>query len=202
MRRSSNNLLPLVALATLRTSMPTSVIRVAVVALALPLASAGWSSRHHIRKSPPPPAPFPPPPPPLYDWSTDDVADFVSDLGFNGTTFAQENIGGVELAELVTEHDQALSSRGPKAAEEVLQDLIPPGRAARRTLIGHARELLRIAKLRGTSSGDSGLNVHRAETAEPPTVHIEVATAPVAAVAAPATAALAADAVVAEAKPA
>ena len=130
------------------------------------------------------------------------MADFVSDLGFNGTTFAQENIGGVELAELVTEHDQALSSRGPKAAEEVLQDLIPPGRAARRTLIGPARELLRLAKLRGTSSGDSGLNVHRAETAEPPTVHIEVATAPVAAVAAPATAALAADAVVAEAKPA
>ena len=179
-----------------------SVMRVAVVVLALPLASAGWSSRHHIRKSPPPPAPFPPPPPPLYDWSTDDVADFVSDLGFNGTAFAQENIGGVELAELVTEHDQALSSRGPKAAEEVLQDLIPPGRAARRTLIGHARELLRIAKLRGTSSGDSGLNVHRAETAEPPTVHIEVATAPVAAVAAPATAAAAADAVVAEATPA
>ena len=181
--------------------MPTPVIRVAVLVFA-PLASAGWSSRHHIRKSPPPPAPFPPPPPPLYDWSTDDVADFASDLGFNGTAFAQENIGGVELAELVTEHDQALSSRGPKAAEEVLQDLIPPGRAARRTLIGHARELLRIAKLRGTSSGDSGLNVHRAETAEPPTVHIEVATAPVAAVAAPATAAAAADAVVVEAKPA
>ena len=84
----------------------------------------------------------------------------------------------------------------------MLQDLIPPGRAARRTLIGHARELLRIAKLRGTSSGDAGLNVHRAETAEPPTVHIEVATAPVAAVAAPATAAAAADAVVVEAKPA
>ena len=176
--------------------------RVAVLTLALPLASAGWSSRHHIRKSPPPPAPFPPPPPPLYDWSTDDVADFVSDLGFNGTSFAQENIGGVELAELVSEHDQALSSRGPKAAEEVLQDLIPPGRAARRTLIGHARELLRIAKLRGQSSGDSGLNVHRAETAEPPTVHIEVATAPVAAVAAPATVATAAGAVVAEATPA
>ena len=131
------------------------------------------------------------------------MADFASDLGFNGTAFAQENIGGVELAELVTEHDQALSSRGPKAAEEVLQDLIPPGRAARRTLIGHARELLRIAKLRGQSSGgDSGLNVHRAETADPPTVHIEVATASVAAVAAPATAAAAADAVVAEAKPA
>lgn len=202
MRGSTNNhgLFRLLVRANFHIGMPR--VRVTVLVFALPLASAGWSSRHHIRKSPPPPAPFPPPPPPLYDWSTDDVADFASDLGFNGTAFAQENIGGVELAELVTEHDQALSSRGPKAAEEVLQDLIPPGRAARRTLIGHARELLRIARLRGQSSGDSGLNVHRAETAEPPTVHIEVATAPVAAVAAPATAAAAADAVVAEATPA
>ena len=40
------------------------------------------------------------------------MADFASDLGFS-TAFAQENMGGVELAELVTEHDQALSSRGP-----------------------------------------------------------------------------------------